>query len=64
MASYAIGIAVQVPFMAQELYTGPVTDALDGADTSWIVGLVVIALVSIARLVNRVPDRMIYPAEI
>ncbi len=41
LTTYAVGILVQVPFLAQSLYTGPVTRALGGADVSWIVGLVV-----------------------
>lgn len=45
LTTYALGVLVQVPFLAQALYTGPVTDALGGADISWLVGLVVPALV-------------------
>ena len=41
LTTYAVGVVVQVPFLAQSLYTGPVTEALGGADVSWIVGLVV-----------------------
>ena len=44
LVTYAVGIAVQVPFLAQTLYTGPVTKALGGADISWLVGLAVPAL--------------------
>jgi NCS1 family nucleobase:cation symporter-1 len=40
---YLLGILVQVPFMATELYTGVLARAMGGADISWIVGLVVIA---------------------
>ena len=43
--SYAVGILVQIPFLAQTLYTGPMTELLGGADISWLVGLVVTALV-------------------
>ncbi|MEJ7774717.1 MAG: cytosine permease [Nocardioidaceae bacterium] len=66
LASYAIGIAVQIPFMAQALYTGPVTELLGGADVSWMVGLLVTALVYLpwARRTNKVPDKMIYPIEV
>ena len=39
LVSYAIGIAIQVPFLAQRLYTGPLVDHLGGADISWLVGL-------------------------
>ena len=41
ITTYVVGIVVQIPFLAQSLYTGPVTKALGGADISWIVGLVV-----------------------
>ena len=43
LTSYAFGVLAQVPFLAQELYTGPATEALGGADISWIVGLVATA---------------------
>jgi NCS1 family nucleobase:cation symporter-1 len=45
LTTYALGVVVQVPFLAQSLYTGPVTEALGGADVSWVVGLVVPAVV-------------------
>ncbi|MDJ0394849.1 cytosine permease [Rhodococcus sp. G-MC3] len=41
ITAYAIGIAVQVPFMATSLYTGPIAAHVGGADLSWIAGLVV-----------------------
>ena len=44
ITTYLVGIAVQVPFLAQSLYTGPLTEKLGGADVSWIIGLVVPAL--------------------
>ena len=44
LTTYAVGVLVQVPFLAQALYTGPVTEALGGADVSWIVGLLVPSL--------------------
>jgi NCS1 family nucleobase:cation symporter-1 len=44
LACYGIGIVVQIPFLAQKLYTGPVTELLGGADISWMVGLVVTGL--------------------
>jgi NCS1 family nucleobase:cation symporter-1 len=40
---YGIGIALQVPFLATDLYTGPIATALGGADISWLVALVVIS---------------------
>lgn len=61
IATYAIGILVQVPFLAQSLYTGPLTEQLGGADISWIVGLVVPAVVYYfwAGRSHVAPDRMI-----
>ena len=41
LLAYAIGIAVQIPFMNTPLYVGPISAHLDGADLSWIVGLLV-----------------------
>lgn len=40
---YAIGILVQLPFIASPLYTGAVAKSLDGCDLSWVVGLAVTA---------------------
>ncbi|MDQ2826345.1 MAG: cytosine permease, partial [Actinomycetota bacterium] len=66
LASYAIGIVVQIPFLAQTLYTGPITDLLGGADISWIVGLVVTSAVYYpwARRTARPPAQMIYPNDV
>jgi nucleobase:cation symporter-1, NCS1 family len=38
---YVLGIAVQLPFVASALYTGPAARAMGGIDLSWIVGLTV-----------------------
>jgi NCS1 family nucleobase:cation symporter-1 len=43
LVTYVVGVVAQIPFLAQKLYTGPITDALGGTDISWIVGLVVTA---------------------
>jgi NCS1 family nucleobase:cation symporter-1 len=43
IACYLAGIAIEVPFMSQTLYTGPIAKMLGGADISWIVCLVVIS---------------------
>jgi trigonelline permease len=40
LIAYAVGIAVQIPFMNTPMYAGPVPAHLDGADLSWLVGLV------------------------
>ncbi|WP_063670985.1 purine-cytosine permease family protein [Dyella thiooxydans] len=45
LASYALGIVVQVPFIAADFYVGPVARLLGGIDLSWLAGLVVTAAV-------------------
>ena len=64
LGAYALGIVAQVPFLAQALYTGPVTEWLGGADISWVVGLVGTAAIyyPLARRTGRPPSAMIYPA--
>ncbi|MBT2594248.1 cytosine permease [Arthrobacter sp. ISL-72] len=64
LVSYGIGVVVQVPFLAQALYTGPVTKWLGGADISWIVGILVTMAVYYpwAKATNRAPSETIYPA--
>ena len=41
LLAYAIGIAVQIPFMNTPLYVGPVSAHINGADLSWGVGLLI-----------------------
>lgn len=41
MICYAVGLLVQIPFLASNVYTGPFTAAMDGVDISWLVGLAV-----------------------
>lgn len=45
LSCYALGIVVQIPFMATDFYVGPAARALGGVDLSWLVGLVVVAVV-------------------
>lgn len=63
LASYGIGVVVQIPFLAQALYTGPVTKLLGGADISWLVGIVVTLAVYYpwAKATNRTPAESVYP---
>ncbi|MET0475816.1 MAG: cytosine permease [Mycobacterium sp.] len=63
LSCYVIGIVAQIPFLAQTMYTGPITGMLGGADISWIVGLVVTAALYylLARRTSNPPDSMIYP---
>ncbi len=39
LAAYGFGVAIQVPFLATGLYTGPLARALGRVDVSWIIGL-------------------------
>lgn len=61
---YGLGVVAQVPFLAQKLYTGPITGLLGGADISWIVGIVFTGAIyyPVARRISKPPAQMIYPA--
>ena len=63
LGCYVLGVVAQIPFLAQKLYTGPVTEALGGADLSWIVGLIVTAAVyyPLAKRTSNPPASMILP---
>ncbi|MFJ1571208.1 purine-cytosine permease family protein [Pseudomonas sp. NPDC088322] len=41
LLAYAVGIIVQIPFMNTPLYVGPVSEHINGADLSWLVGLLI-----------------------
>ncbi|WP_306334404.1 cytosine permease [Streptomyces sp. KL118A] len=41
---YGVGLLAQLPFLVTHFYTGPLVDPLGGADISWLVGLVVPAV--------------------
>ncbi len=55
LACYAVGIMVQLPFVSNELYEGPMVPLLGGADISWIAGLALIGPLyyAVMRLVRR-----------
>ncbi|GAB3581397.1 purine-cytosine permease family protein [Calidifontibacter terrae] len=63
LVTYVIGVLIQIPFLAQTLYTGPLTDALGGADISWIIGLIVPAVIFYfwGRATSRAPEQTIFP---
>ncbi|XBS71754.1 cytosine permease [Acerihabitans sp. KWT182] len=42
LTCYLLGILVQIPFIATDVYTGYIARAIGGADISWIIGLAVI----------------------
>ncbi|PTR25756.1 NCS1 family nucleobase:cation symporter-1 [Rhodococcus sp. OK519] len=66
LVTYGVGVLIQIPFLAQTMYTGPFTEMLGGADISWIVGLFGTALIYYpwARRNVKAPDRMIYPESV
>ncbi|MGO4383529.1 purine-cytosine permease family protein [Specibacter sp. RAF43] len=66
LLTYVVGVVVQIPFLAQHMYTGPMTTLLGGADISWLVGLVVTAVVyyPVAKKFQRPPTEMIYPEDV
>lgn len=41
LIAYTVGIVVQIPFMNTPLYVGPISEHINGADLSWLVGLAV-----------------------
>ena len=44
IAVYVIGVLIQLPFISTKLYTGPLVERLGGVDISWIIGLLVPAV--------------------
>jgi NCS1 family nucleobase:cation symporter-1 len=57
LVCYLLGILVQVPFIASDVYTGPIARAIGGIDFSWIVGLVVVSVVYFFAVRSRVAAR-------
>ena len=60
---YIVGLVIQIPFLNQKLYKGPIAVWLDGADISWIVSLVVTSLLyyPLAKRTMYVPAQTIEP---
>jgi nucleobase:cation symporter-1, NCS1 family len=50
---YIVTMAVEVPFMSTTVFTGPIAKSLNGADITWIVGLI-LASVSYYVVAKRV----------
>ncbi|MER5931772.1 cytosine permease [Streptomyces sp. NPDC002054] len=65
LTCYVVGVAVQIPFLATKLYTGAITKKLDGADISWIVGLLVTSVLYglWARRTANPPAETIHPPQ-
>jgi nucleobase:cation symporter-1, NCS1 family len=55
LAAYVLAVAVQVPFIDQAFYTGPLVRTLGGTDISWVVGGV--AGVVFYLIALRIPTR-------
>ncbi len=53
LVCYGIGILVQLPFVSNAIYSGPVARLLGGADLSWIAGLVVVAPLYLGMMRRR-----------
>jgi NCS1 family nucleobase:cation symporter-1 len=65
---YALGILVQLPFVASPLYTGPIARAIGDIDLSWMVGLVVTSpayywLARRSRARGEAPSRQYAPGD-
>ncbi len=50
LSAYFIGIAVEIPFMSTTFYTGPMVNKLNGADISWMVGVIVSGILYLALM--------------
>ncbi|MCX5343102.1 purine-cytosine permease family protein [Streptomyces atratus] len=67
LAVYGIGLVAQLPFLVTHFYTGPLVGPLGGADISWVVGLVVPALLYwllARRDTTHIPEHTILPAQV
>jgi NCS1 family nucleobase:cation symporter-1 len=60
LGCYALGIVIEVPFMSQTLYTGPIAKMLGGADISWMVCLAVIS--PVYYVVSKTMMKSLVPA--
>lgn len=64
LVAYGVGVVVQIPFLAQSFYTGPLVAKLGGADISWLVGIVVTFVLYFLLIRNHgvAPKETIYPS--
>jgi NCS1 family nucleobase:cation symporter-1 len=58
---YVAGFLIEIPFMSQSLYVGPIARMLGGADISWIVCLLVISPVYYLMSYRVSPARLASP---
>ncbi|MCP1237542.1 cytosine permease [Gluconobacter kondonii] len=57
---YGVGVAVQIPFLATNLYTGSMARMLGGVDVSWVVSLILTPVIYIVA--ERTFRRKVLPA--
>jgi NCS1 family nucleobase:cation symporter-1 len=64
LLAYGVGVIIQIPFLAQSFYTGPLVAKLGGADISWLVGIVVTFVLYFLLIRNHgvAPKETIYPS--
>lgn len=63
---YVFGVLIQMPFINTQFYTGSLVEGLGDTDISWIIGLVVPAIVYYViakKWHSPIPDRLILPAD-
>jgi len=61
---YVVGVLIQMPFISTSFYTGPLVDALDGTDISWIIGLIVPSVMyylAVKTASKPIPERLVLP---
>lgn len=51
--AYVLGFVAQIPFMENDVITGPVAEALHGGDVSWLVGAVVSGAIYLGMMRRR-----------
>ncbi|GAB2996119.1 cytosine permease [Amycolatopsis acidiphila] len=56
VVAYVVGFLVQIPFMHNSVYTGPVATALHDGDISWVVGAVLSGLTYLIAMRIRPAD--------
>ena len=64
LVAFAVGVLIQMPFVATSFYTGPLVAHIGDTDISWIVGLVATTVLYMAlRPLDKrvIPEQTILP---